>query len=270
MSVFGVTSFFTLVFVSRSTEHDAIALARVRTVRRARDRDRSIERSIERDKKFNFLCPYSRGNGCRFKWDTAGRFDRLLSGFKDGKYELRLKNFCTEADALADASIHEYVSEQKLLLTVDTVAPVITRTFSNQQYFGVEFVENIDCSDVQVEVTKRYDACGQTATAMNQVVDVTIPPYEIRCFNTSQGTFSIKFADADVGQYEITVRGIKDGAGFQPYPSTDGSTSAGDTLRASAPRRDCLELRLARATHLRPSTHRPSTISRNQPRFPPA
>ena len=174
--------------------------------------------SDERDKKFNFLCPYSRGNGCRFKWDTAGRFDRLLSGFKDGKYELRLKNFCTEADALADASVHEYVSEQKLLLTVDTVAPVITRTFSNQQYFGVEFVENIDCSDMQVEVTKRYDACGQTATAMNQVVDVTIPPYEIRCFNTSQGTFSIKFADADVGQYEITVRGIKDGAGISAVP----------------------------------------------------
>ena len=47
---------------------------------------------------------------------------------------------------------------------MDTVAPVITRTFSNQQYFGVEFVENIDCSDMQVEVTKRYDACGQTAT----------------------------------------------------------------------------------------------------------
>ena len=36
---------------------------------------------------------------------------------------------------------------------MDTVAPVITRTFSNQQYFGVEFVENIDCSDMQVEVT---------------------------------------------------------------------------------------------------------------------
>ena len=54
---------------------------------------RKTPHSDERDKKFNFLCPYSRGNGCRFKWDTAGRFDRLLSGFKDGKYELRLKTF---------------------------------------------------------------------------------------------------------------------------------------------------------------------------------
>jgi len=179
------------------------------------------ERSDERDKKFNLLCPHSRGNGCRFEWDTAGRFDKLLSGFKDGKYELRLKNFCTGADALADTSVHEYISDQKLLLTVDTVAPVITRTFGIQQYFGVKFAENIDCSNVNVYVEKRYNGCWK-ATAMSQVVDVTVPPYEIRCLNTtSTGTFSIKFRDHDVGQYMIKVRGIKDGAGI-PAVTVDG------------------------------------------------
>ena len=171
----------------------------------------------------------------------------MLSGFKDGKYELRLKNFCTEADALADASIHEYVSEQKLLLTVDTVAPVITRTFNNQQYFGVEFVENIDCSDVKVEVTKRYDACSKTRTSMNEVVDVTVPPYEIRCFNTtSQGTFSIKFADADVGQYKIIVRGIKDGAGISAVP-VDGWFIKCRRNTPSAAARAAASARLSRA-----------------------
>jgi len=202
--------------------------------------------SDERDKKFNLLCPYSRGNGCRFEWDTAGRFDRLLSGFKDGKYELRLKNFCTEADALADASVHEYVSEQKLLLTIDTVAPVITRIFSNQQYFGVEFVENIDCSDVTVEVQKRYDDCGKS-TSTNEDVDVTVPPYEIRCFNaTSHGTFSIKFADADVGQYKIIVRGIKDGAGISAVP-VDGWFKKCRANTASAATRAAASARLSRA-----------------------
>ena len=203
--------------------------------------------SDERDKKFNLLCPYSRGNGCRFEWDTAGRFDRLLSGFKDGKYELRLKNFCTEADALADASVHEYVSEQKLLLTVDTVAPVITRIYTHQQYWGVEFVENIDCSDVKVEVQKRYDGCGKTATSTNEVVDVTVPPYEIRCFNTtSQGTFSIKFADADVGQYKIIARGIKDGAGISAVP-VNGWFKKCSTSTPSAATRAAASARLSRA-----------------------
>jgi hypothetical protein len=57
---------------------------------------------------------------------------------------------------------------------------------------------------------------------MKQVVDVTVPPYEIRCLNTtSTGTFSVKFRDDDVGQYMIKVRGIKDGAGI-PAVTVDG------------------------------------------------
>ena len=167
-------------------------------------------------KKFNFVCALSRSDGCRFDWDTNGQYEKLLSGFKDGVYELRVKSFCGGASSLADASVHEYVSDQRLLLTVDTVAPVRLRTFSEAQYFGAEFAEEIDCSGVNVYVTKKRSDCSDSAATMSQTVDVTIPPYQIRCLNsTGRGVFFfLKFADDDVGQYQISVIGIKDGAGI--------------------------------------------------------
>ena len=167
-------------------------------------------------KKFNFVCALSRSDGCRFDWDTNGQYEKLLSGFKDGVYELRVKSFCGGASSLADASVHEYVSDQRLLLTVDTVAPVRLRTFSEAQYFGAEFSEEIDCSGVNVYVTKKRSDCSDSAATMSQTVDVTTPPYQIRCLNsTGRGVFFfLKFADDDVGQYQISVIGIKDGAGI--------------------------------------------------------
>ena len=74
--------------------------------------------------KFNFLCEDSRTVGCKFDWNLNNAYDKLLSGFKDGAYELRLKSFCINAPTLADISVQEYVSDTTLALFVDTKAPM--------------------------------------------------------------------------------------------------------------------------------------------------
>ena len=180
----------------------------------AKDKDASAADS----KKFNFLCAYSRSDGCRFDWDTNGQYEKLLSGFKDGVYELRVKSFCGGASSLADTSVHEYVSDQRLLLTVDTVAPVLLKTYMTQQYYGAEFAEEIDCSNVRVSLRKLRADCSST-TNIYQQVDATIPPYKIGCFNsTGRGLFSLKFDESDVGKYYVSVSGIKDGSGISALP----------------------------------------------------
>ena len=61
--------------------------------------------------KKNLLCGGSRLAGCSFKWDVHNKYELLLSGFKDGVYELRVKNFCfgtpaAPISALADSTVH--------------------------------------------------------------------------------------------------------------------------------------------------------------------
>ena len=85
------------------------------------------EASNETDKKFNLLCADSRTEGCKFDWVINNQYEKLLSGFKDNMYELRLKNFCFGGPSLADPSVHEYVGDQRLTLTVDTKLPMVTR-----------------------------------------------------------------------------------------------------------------------------------------------
>ena len=91
------------------------------------------ESSIETDKKFNLLCADSRTEGCKFDWVINNQFEKLLSGFKDNVYELRLKNFCFGGPSLAETSVHEYVGDQILTLTVDTKRPLDILDFSSQQ-----------------------------------------------------------------------------------------------------------------------------------------
>jgi hypothetical protein len=74
--------------------------------------------------KKNLLCPHSRGGGCPFAWDVNNEFDQMLSGFKDGTYEVRVKSFCVKGDVFAETSVHEFTSDEVLTLVVDTVKPL--------------------------------------------------------------------------------------------------------------------------------------------------
>ena len=167
--------------------------------------------------KFNLLCEDSRTVGCKFDWNLNNAYDKLLSGFKDGAYELRLKSFCINAPTLADISVQEYVSDTTLALFVDTKAPMKVRTASGEEFFSVAFTEEIDCGAQTLRVTKVNSMCdGAQATATNEPISAekVQSSYSVTCVsNAGAGTWVIEFPDDAAGLYRVTVDGITDLAG---------------------------------------------------------
>ena len=177
------------------------------------------EASNETDKKFNLLCADSRTEGCKFDWVINNQYEKLLSGFKDNVYELRLKNFCFGGPSLADPSVHEYVGDQRLTLTVDTKRPLDMLDFSSQQrVFGKEFDENIDCSGQSVEIRKIRTACGAsggTATNVQISEEALRGTFEFKCTNVfgATGRWMVEFPENEHGRYVVKVDGVTDAAG---------------------------------------------------------
>ena len=177
------------------------------------------ESSIETDKKFNLLCADSRTEGCKFDWVINNQFEKLLSGFKDNMYELRLKNFCFGGPSLADPSVHEYVGDQRLTLTVDTKLPMVTRVETSlERYVTAEFDENIDCDAQRVEVTKVRSGCGEsggTATNVQVSEEALRGTFEFKCTNVAgaSGQWMVEFPDNEHGRYVVKVDGLTDAAG---------------------------------------------------------
>lgn len=174
------------------------------------------EGSPETDKKFNLLCAASRTEGCKFDWKINNQFEKLLSGFKDNVYELRVKNFCFGGPSLADPSVHEFVGDQRLTLTVDTKAPMIKRyvTFG-ERYFGVELDEAIDCSDQEVEVRRKYATCDDATSSVNAAVSSEeLDSFDFKCAQTPGGiTLMVGFPQTHAGTFTVTVSGVRDVAG---------------------------------------------------------
>ena len=173
------------------------------------------EGSSESDKKFNLLCADSRTEGCKFDWKINNQYEKLLSGFKDDVYELRVKSFCFGGPALAEASVHEYVGDQRLTLKVDTKPPVAIRKLDfSSASFGVEFEEAIDCTKQSVKVTKTRSACS-SGTVMNKVVSSEeLESFLFKCTNSEiGGLWLILFPQNTGGTYRIDVTGVTDTAG---------------------------------------------------------
>ena len=175
------------------------------------------EDSTEQSKKKNMLCDSSRLDGCRFEWFVNNQYEKLLSGFKDGLYEVRVKNFCFGGPSLALDSVHEYVSDQILSLSVDTVSPMEReRTSSDERFYGITFYEPIDCSAMTVSVRKVNSLCGGTGVRYwwNVVTPEELTSFNIKCFNSvSQGHWAVEFPRSEAGRYKVTVGGIRDVAG---------------------------------------------------------
>jgi len=200
------------------------------------------EGSTETDKKFNLLCADSRTEGCKFDWVVNNQFEKLLSGFKDNVYELRLKNFCFGGPSLADPSVHEYVGDQRLTLTVDTKRPLdIVDVSSQQRVFGKEFDENIDCTGQKVEVKKVRTGCG---TSGGTVTDEEISEealrgtFEFKCTNFGgTGRWAVRFPTSESGRYEVKIDGVMDSAGNAADPFTmtvDAHCSGASSLTAKS------------------------------------
>jgi len=143
------------------------------------------------------------------------QYEKLLSGFKDDVYELRLKTFCFGGSSLADASVHEYVSDQRLTLNVDTVSPMASHEVqaSVHRTAGVWFYEDIDCSEAKVNVTK---VLGHSCEKMNEVVspEQFTGYYRVHCFNAGgSGKWVLDYPPEASGMYVVGVSNIKDAAG---------------------------------------------------------
>ena len=190
-------------------------------------------KSEDSDPKFsykkNLLCDGSRLGGCTFDWDVNNQYEKLLSGFKDNIYELRLKNFCfgTETrpiSALADSTVHEYVSDQILTLRVDTKTPIPGKTYpAFQRFYTVEFPEAIDCSNQKVAITKKRTSCGDDGRSVNQAVseEAIKAGFDFQCSNNEVGfKWMIGFPNTEVGQYAVEVSGVRDEAGNDASPFT--------------------------------------------------
>ena len=174
------------------------------------------EASIETDKKFNLLCDESRTEGCKFDWKINNQFEKLLSGFKDDEYELRLKTFCFGGPALAESSVHEFVGNQRLTLTVDTKKPVaISEIGFGQESFGVEFSEKIDCSSQEIIVIKQDEGCEALSEPRELSPEVVRATFEFQCVNDAAavGKWFVVFPSDQVGRFVVRVRGVRDAAG---------------------------------------------------------
>jgi hypothetical protein len=173
------------------------------------------EDSDERDKKKNLLCGDSRTEGCKFEWDVHNRYEKLLSGFKDGTYEVRVKNFCFGGSAFAHPSVHSFVAEETLTLTVDTVAPLEHRRSEDvsARTVTIEYLEQIDCSDQEVVLTKvRDDSCVDVHEPVS--LEVLTSSFVIKCFNAGgKGHWVMRYPFGASGSYEAVVSNIKDTSG---------------------------------------------------------
>jgi len=175
------------------------------------------EDSEENDKKKNLLCGDSRTEGCKFEWDVNNQFEKLLSGFKDGVYELRVKNFCFGGHTLAESSVHEYVSEQRLSLTVDTFKPIPQSLVRVDNHYTWSFYEPIDCSNQKVTITRTSKLlCDDegNATPDESYEPTALTPEEALEFNIK--CHSVKYAVGGAGFWSIEMPLVHASATLSP------------------------------------------------------
>ena len=170
------------------------------------------------NKNFNILCSDSRGDGCRFEWNLNDNYNKLLSGYKDGTYEIRLKSMCTGGNVFADSSVHEYVSDQKLVLKIDTKDPLIGALsyVSSQSTLRVDFMEPIDCTMQVVSVARGDAATGPFVDVSEEDIKSSAYPYIFQCVNaagSNEGRWLLKFPSNARGYYRVSVSAVTDVAG---------------------------------------------------------
>lgn len=172
--------------------------------------------------KKNLICQHSRTSGCTWDWDLNNKYDKLLSGYKDGAYEVRVKNFCSGGDAFAATEVHEYVGDKTLLLFTDTKNPLVEQHVSSPaaRTVTIVYAEEIDCADPPTfEVAQTHDeSCVAVAGDGTVSAAIIRESYEQTCLNTGvQGKWMMQYPNNEdapnPGLYRVTVRDIRDKAG---------------------------------------------------------
>ena len=192
---------------------------------------KSAKSTLKENFKFNIICPDSMTEGCSFDWNLNNDYEKMLSGFKDNLYEVRVKSFCSGGGKFASTDVHEFVSDQRLFIKVDTGAPLAKMTFSSFQHtFGVEFLEDIDCTKTtadepprelhKVDITKVNTKCAGAGTSIQEKVsEEQLRTYRIKCINQAgTGKWVVEFPPEAHGQYDVRVKGVTDVAANEAQP----------------------------------------------------
>ena len=178
--------------------------------------------------KQNLLCDLSRGSGCAFEWNAAAKYDNLLSGAKDGTYEVRVKNFCSGGDVLAAPLVHEYTSDQLIPLRIDNSAP------SNEDAVLFKFLEEINCSRITTAIMRTAWCNGKTSTKVYRADQIGL---EFSCTNVrGKGYISTTYPASTRGTFSVTISGVTDLAGNAADEQTASFMTSGCIANtASAP-----------------------------------
>lgn len=73
---------------------------------------KDVECGVGTNKNFNLFCSESRGgDGCIFDWDLNDFYNKFLSGYKDGKYDIWLKIMCVGGFYFVKLLVYEFVSD---------------------------------------------------------------------------------------------------------------------------------------------------------------
>jgi len=174
---------------------------------------KDAERGAGTNKNFNLLCPESRGgDGCIFDWDLNDPYNKLLSGYKDGKYDIRLKTMCVGGSHLAKPSVHEFVSDQNLMVKIDTKDPLVGdfKYVSSQVTQRVDFMEDIDCTKQVITAKRGNSSTGPFEAVSNE----DLRQYVLQCVNDGAGGhWLMKFPYFSQGYHKVTVTEVTDVAG---------------------------------------------------------
>ena len=146
-------------------------------------------------------------------WDIGD--ENLLSGYKDGEYEIRVKNFCG-GSVSSGADVYQYVSDQTLTLRVDTSAPTQQGKYQDKssRTIWVKYLEEIDCSETKVTLRKVLDeSCKDVELGIVSRAELN-SEWKIMCvYAADKGEWVMEYPSSVSGFFELQVENIKDIAG---------------------------------------------------------
>jgi len=154
----------------------------------------------------------------KFAWDIAEDDVFLLDSDRDGKYEVRVKNFCGGSPT-AGREVYQFVSDETFTLNIDKSTPMQQGIYHDKYSRSIwaNYAEKLHCSEMQVTLTKLIDASCKAVSADDQVIPSTTlqSTYEIKCIESGGDTsqWIMRYPSTASGTFRVDVSNLKDAAG---------------------------------------------------------
>ena len=119
-----------------------------------------------------------------------------------------MKSYCVGGNSVAEAAVHEYVSDQILTLKIDTKSPLVRnlKYIESLSTEEVSFTEEIDCTSAEMVVQLRDN---ETTPWPDELPRRELHDFETRCFADK---WVLQFPRSARGYYRVKLRGIQDSA----------------------------------------------------------